>query len=262
MAVNNILPFIQMARTTGMIHIRHPHDDWGILYFEDGILLDACYGGMEPEEAALEIIKWKKVAISILRTPHDGGEKRIKSSHCFILDRFPEYTGTRFALESEIPEEFIEAPQGHEIIIEDPDADTEIAHVVLVEEIPAGKEQLSQKLEVFREVKGFLGIGVYSLGGDLLASLSTQPDLSFHCAGDSFCDAILKARQAVRSMSEGYFQAMEMTTESGLRICIRHVYENPMEVISVVAVTPDADMKAVELALKNCLSDLPDDLIT
>jgi CheY-like chemotaxis protein len=261
LAVSNVLPFIEMARLTGMLHIDHPSKGHGTIYFKDGFLFDALFEDMEPESAALEIISWKKVIISILPTPEYGGEKRINASLEYLMDQM---TGQAESPVSEqasvIPEEFIEAPRSQNIIVEEAQSEGVFEEEILLEDISTSEDRLSQKLDDLCRLSGVLGIGLYSLNGQLLGSASKESNLMFQDAGSRGCDTITKARGMLRVLNIGSLEELDIITASGERVFIRLSVQNPFNVVAVLVCSRELDVKIARQGILDMLPTLIEDL--
>lgn len=60
----NFLQYVEMDEKSWTLHILADEKS-GVLYFRDGLLLDAHVDGKNGEEAALEILSWDRVDIDV-----------------------------------------------------------------------------------------------------------------------------------------------------------------------------------------------------
>lgn len=79
---------------------------------------------------------------------------------------------------------------------------------------------LEEKLEVFREIEGFLGVGIYFKNGKLIAS-GRDSGLEMDIAGGLINNIIMNAGRTTEELGLGWSNAIDISTHENVGIFIR-----------------------------------------
>ncbi len=152
----SFLPLVEIERKTCRLEASAPGKGKGFLYFEEGVLIDAHFRKLTPEEAALEMLRWKNVKLSFGELPRRRNQKRIEVN---LMEKI----GATWekASVTEMPLE----PKWY--------GETQIAalngSLKSLETEPIQKI-LRTQIEKFRNIKGYKAIGILDAGLNIVAN--------------------------------------------------------------------------------------------
>ena len=81
----NFLQVVAMEQKTAALKVVHPNGKVGYLFFADGELIDARYEHLAAEEAALEMLAWENVRLSMNKLPPPLPEPKIQAELMSLL---------------------------------------------------------------------------------------------------------------------------------------------------------------------------------
>lgn len=150
---SSILPLIEIEQKTCRMEVRSNTRGKGFLYFDEGVLIDAHFKGLDGEQAAREMADWDRIAFKFSDLPRRRTRTRVKTE-------LMEMAGATWMREEtvDLRNEEIDAIRDAALgDSEDLTADREAAESVL-----------QRQLQEFRAIKGYLGVGVVNRDGDVL----------------------------------------------------------------------------------------------
>ncbi len=185
----SFLQLLAMERKTCTVKVS-TNGDTGILFFRQGVLLDAFVGDHYGLEAAYELLAWDNTEIAI----QDG---------CRISRR-----AIKIGLEGLLLESMRRRDEGAR------GADGSEA-----EDFEKGKEEamnLESYLNDFKDIKGYLASGIMDFTGDLLASHSTNEAVDLGATGAVFNDILRSAHEASQKIGLEACKGLVITTPKGI----------------------------------------------
>ncbi|MFO8084026.1 MAG: response regulator [Desulfobacterales bacterium] len=250
-AVISFLPLVELEESTCLIKIKCAGNDSGFFYFEKGILFDASFRKLAPEQAAVEMLTWEGVEITFLPLPVKKVEKRIFSDLGTLISKarqIIEKNGrladlTVPAKENPVAEVFIgPTPKKtkNDIIIEEILEPELIEQEFFVEIKPGNKEMIEEKFSGLKSLKGFISICVFSPGGEIVAG---QYDDSgpLEKIGDLLFDIVRKAQKCFKTFSFGQPVIIDMETAGGEHFLIRGHTEHNISYLVILICSDSAE---------------------
>lgn len=86
-SVSGFLKLVEMETMTCLCEIQSENQETGYMVFEGGVLLNAFYGQLRGEEAAIELFKMDRVKIKFRKPPKKKFPKRINRSLSALLNK-------------------------------------------------------------------------------------------------------------------------------------------------------------------------------
>jgi CheY-like chemotaxis protein len=232
-SVANILQLIEIEEKTCLIEIVSTVGGKGLFYFKDGELYDAISGNLKGEEAALEIIVMEKPKIRFRNIPNKKIARRIKTGLTGLI-----MEAARLKDESSVEEEGDLHEMDEMEVIENslmPEEETgldgaEATITEITEDVTRDTEQImedylltkrkedgvmadiNEKLVQFKEVNGFMGVGAFTPGGELLGMV-TEGDINMEQVGILANNALLNSQKTSLEMGTGRGQLLHIEAE-------------------------------------------------
>jgi CheY-like chemotaxis protein len=257
-AVSSFLPLIEMEQVTCLLQIKSPAEGSGLFYFEKGVIFDASCNKLKPELAAIKMLGWEKVEINFLSLPKKTLEQRIFSDlMSLISEARRRKENTNAANEKESPGEQdqlvpeidldrqpddVRQPEtmGTEVIIQE-DPDSEIEQDVFLEILPGRETVVDEKLNKFKDMKGFLSIGVFSSGGEMIASVCNTK-IRLDKIGDFVFEIIRKARKSLKIAGLGDCDVIDIRATGGEHFLVRSYTQGEIEFVVVLICSSQAEL--------------------
>jgi CheY-like chemotaxis protein len=265
-AISSFLLLIEMVQMSCLIKIRATAIDNGLLYFERGMIWFASYRKLEPEEAAIEMLTWNKVEISFLALPRKKYEQRILSNLKTLIAKARQRSEKKEVLENlSIPandpsamESFIayeSANLKNENNMEEDHGNDQFNQEYFLEVKPGQKEVVEEKLSHLKKLKGFISLGVFSAGGEIIAGIYNHLE-KFEQTGDLMFDMVEKAHKAFKILKLGPCNMIDINAEGGQHLLVQSYNRDNIHYIVVVICSADAETKAFKHHLGLIVSGL------
>ena len=84
-SVSGLLQIIDMEQKTCLLEVLSGNKGKGVFYFDNGVLLDASYGDLQGEEAALKMIGWDHVEFQFKSISNKNIMRRIDKKLMFLI---------------------------------------------------------------------------------------------------------------------------------------------------------------------------------
>jgi hypothetical protein len=252
------LPLIEMEQATCLLQIKSAAKGSGLFYFQKGVIFDASHKKMKPEMAAIEMLTWEKVEIGFLTLPEKRLEQRIFSDLMTLISESVRRKQDNAAAENEdpscdgeqdVPVVDLDAesgaaeepePPNAEVVIQD-DPRVEIEQDLFLEIKPDRNEAVYQKLNRFKEMKGFVSAGLFSPGGELVAKVG-KSSLKLEKIGDFVFDIVRKAGKSLKTSGLGDCDAVDVRATGGEHFLIRNYNRGDIEFAVILICSPRADL--------------------
>jgi CheY-like chemotaxis protein len=181
MTLKNYLPVMALSRRTCQLEVVSGGQKKGFMYFKEGVLLDAEFGGSSGDTAAKEMARWDSVSLSLSALPKKNHIQRIET-------KLMEIAGAIWRQKTKAPSS--EKP----IELSQPTHPLQPAK-------PAGlsrfQESVTRYAGILRTIKGYMGLAVLNPGGDLLALDSVSETLDIKSFSTEFNDLFGKCSISV-----------------------------------------------------------------
>lgn len=243
-ALSSFLLLIEIDRLTCLLKVKSTTTGIGLLYFENGILFDATYRKLEPEEAAIVMLTWESVEISFLQSFPKKNERRIFSELNSLISEAGQIIQKNSQIEEfsvsskepAIPEVFI-APQPKlcERDVTEADAsDIDFIEEEIFVEIKLGNQDLVEaKLSGLAAIDGFKAVIVFSPGGEIIAGKFDRT-IPFEKIGDLVFDIVRKAGKCSRFIGLGQFRTIDLETPEGEHMLVQGYTEQDIKYLTVL----------------------------
>jgi DNA-binding response OmpR family regulator len=250
-ALSSFLLLIEMVQISCLIKIRSTAIDNGLLYFEKGMIGYASYRKLEPEEAAIEMLTWNKVEISFLALPKKKYEHRIFSNLKTLIEKARQRSEKKEVLENlSIPANDSSALETslacesaylkNENYMEDDHGNDQIDQEYFLEVKPGQKEVVEEKLSYLKKLKGFISLGVFSAGGEIIAGIYDHLK-KFEQTGDLMFDMVEKAHKIFKILELGPCNMLEVAAEGGQHLLVQSYHRGTIHYIVAVICSADAE---------------------
>jgi CheY-like chemotaxis protein/predicted regulator of Ras-like GTPase activity (Roadblock/LC7/MglB family) len=249
--LSSFLPLIEMEQVSCLLKIRSATTDSGLLSFEKGIIWGASYRGLELEEAAIEMLTWYKVEISFLEQSTKKCEQRIFSDLKTLIAEARQRKEKRKELENlsipandpPIMEIFIGRESErlkNEINTVDDSGGDQIEQEFFLEIKPGKKEEVEEQLSEFKRLKGFMSVGVFSPGGEIVAGIYDHSE-TYEQTGDLMFDIVRKAQKILKILEFGSCDMIDITAEAGQHLLVQSYHRYNINYLVVLIYRGDAE---------------------
>jgi len=218
----SFLQIIEMEAKSCLLEIQGAEPESGLFYFHKGAPYSAIYKNMKGEAAALEMLKMGAVKISIRKTPARKFAKQISTTLMSLLmdvakdkdDAFYEETGDGES--DEIENEAADAKPATQHA-----ARADSADLPATQQTPSGKKSphkpqkeelekfIIEQLEKFKEVDGFMAVGVFSPQGELANQVNSS-GYNMKKVGAYVNEILLKTQQTTERIGMGKSQMIHI----------------------------------------------------
>ena len=169
-SLSSFLPLLEIERKTCRLEVLSPAKGRGYLYFEEGVLIDAHYDDLPPEDAATEMIEWENISLNIGELPRRRYQKRVNVNLMEII-------GATWDKEKigmgEMDEDFsdeVDAP----------------SQKLGERSFARFRRIMGTQIDKFRAIKGYKGIGILDSQLRTVASDFANEDLDLEAMVASF----------------------------------------------------------------------------
>lgn len=114
--------------------------------------------------------------------------------------------------------------------------------------------ELLKKLEMFKQINGYLGSGLFSPEGKMIGGVTDVSGISFEIAGTLFHNAYLFTNNNSREAGFGYVDQFQIDTEIGI-VLGKRVREGDLHFHTILVVKRTANL-AMSKFLLNKVCDL------
>ena len=249
----SFLQLIAMDRKTCTLSARADGRD-GVLYFQDGEILDASTDEEWGIDAALDIATWEGVEME-LKSECRKTRKTIKESlTCILLEAFRRR-------DERLDNNGIGGSAGPSIRR---GTDTNTNHQPRQEESAMGSQD---KLKEFATLPGFVGVGVFTPTGEALALLSSESKDGIKTVGILANNVMINAQKASLEMGTGRGQFVHIEAEKA-HIFVRCLNEGTEPLKSmpgkahihlVLILTSDESIGLAKMKIHSLVTQLADD---
>jgi roadblock/LC7 domain-containing protein len=118
-----------------------------------------------------------------------------------------------------------------------------------------------KKLEILKKIQGYLGAGVYTPEGKMVAGVTEISGLNFEIAGSLFHDAFLIIENKSQESGFGKVGMLKANTEAGI-VIFKCYNERNIHFHLIMVVRNDANVAVAELMLENALKAISEDFET
>jgi CheY-like chemotaxis protein len=269
-ALSSFLLLIEMVQMSCLIKIRSTAMDSGLLYFERGTIWYASYRKLEPEEAAIELLTWNKVEISFMALPRKKYKQCIFSDLKVLIAKAMQRSEKKEALDNlSIPANdasvrktpMVCDPQylKNENNMEDDSGNDQIDQEYFLEVKPGQKEVVEEKLSNLKKFKGFMSVGVFSPGGEIIAGIYDHSG-KFEQTGDFMFDMVGKAQKIFKILELGSCTMIDITSDGGQHLLVQSYHRDDIHYIIVLICSHDAETKPFKHHLGLIVSALVNNL--
>ena len=218
----SFLQIIEMEAKTCLLEIQGAEPESGLFYFNKGVPYSAIYKNMKGEPAALEMLKMGAVKISIRKTPARKFAKQISTTLMSLLmgvakdkdDAFYEETGE--GDNDEIENEATDAKPATQQVARRDSADLPETQQAPSEKKSPNKTQkeelekyIIEQLEKFKDVDGFMAVGVFSSQGELANQVNTS-ECNMEKVGAYVNEIFLKTQRTTEKIGMGKSQMIHI----------------------------------------------------
>ncbi len=237
------LQLLEMENKTCTLTVKSQGQE-GHLYFVKGELMEAETGKAKGEEAALDIVTWDNVAMEI-QYKCTVKKKSIDSPLAKIL-----MEGFRI--------------KDEQASVKEKDENVEFGNGYHAERIEKNKQEvmimaIEEKLERFKEIEGFMGVGVFSKDGELLAA-GKDSMLEMDMLGALVADMVSNAQKTSKELGLGGSNEIDIATEEGANIFVRTFSNEKVNFSLILICEKKAQIGIIRLRLNQVLSTLAEDL--
>jgi CheY-like chemotaxis protein len=260
-SLGNICKIIEMEEKTCLLEVHNEQRNEGSLYFHRGKLCDAvCGDGLQGQEAASRMLKWEKFALRFKQLLNEESKPEDNS-------RFTTPTGdpaqsaqdpiSRSPASASVKRQEIEEIDFHEL--KALKGIRQVAEHSIRRVAEDKKAALVQKLEELEDLKGLLGVGVFSLDGELIASTRASV-FDMRLVGSVAADLIQSAQHAVGKIGFSGSESMDIQTRDGINLLVRCRKSSRVDYAVILICSEQTDLGKVRLRLKQIVPNLGDDL--
>lgn len=178
MTLKNFLPVMALSRKTCQMDVMGGGQKKGVMYFSEGVLLDAACPGSTADEAAKTMAQWNSVGITLSALPDNRQVQRIETKLMEIAGASWRHKPT-----APVPEK---SAVGIPATVKTPSSEKFAA--TPKSPVPPSKlqESLSRYAGVLKAIKGYLCLAVLNPGGDILAMDTTTEDFDVKAFSPDF----------------------------------------------------------------------------
>ena len=257
---------IQMQQETCLLQVKSSINDKGLVYFSSGILFDASCKRKKSEEAILEILSWDRVEISFLPLPKSIIQQKINSDLATLSAEAkrrklePEKAEDSSSksvsqVQNEIYEDQLEA----EVFIQGHSVSLDIEEEIFVEISPGKKEAVRDKLEEITGIAGFIAVGVYSIGGELLESI-TESSLELARVADYVFEILRNARKALGALRFADVDILDIATSNGEHFLLKGYMQGDLNFLVMIVSAHNVQIELFKEWLDDAVISLSEDL--
>jgi DNA-binding response OmpR family regulator/predicted regulator of Ras-like GTPase activity (Roadblock/LC7/MglB family) len=229
-----VLQLLEMENKTCTLTVKSQGKE-GHLYFIKGELMQADTGEMKDEAAALDIVTWGNVAMEIQYTCTVKKKSIGVSLAELLMDGF------------RIKDEKAELANGYHA--EGIDKSEQEVKIMAIEE----------KLERFKDIEGFMGVGVFSRAGELLAAGKSSM-LEMDMVGALVTTMVGNAQKTSEELGLGGSDEIDIVTKEGANIFVRCFSNEKVNFTLILICEKKAQIGIIRLRLNQVLPTLAEDL--
>lgn len=115
-----------------------------------------------------------------------------------------------------------------------------------------------KKLEMFKQLKGYLGAAVFSVDGRMLGGSTEVSGINFEIAGSLFHDAYLFMNNNSRESGFGKVEMFQAKTEKGIIIC-KCLEEEDINFHTMLVVQGSSNLGMARLMLEKVIKTLKEE---
>lgn len=198
LAMTNFLPLIAIARKTCKMEVKSGARQKGVLFFENGRLIDARTTDLKEDAAAKQIAEWRAIQFAFSPLPLQNRESRV-SIDLMSLAKAAWEKGSQQAEDQSVPSRLRPAPR-----------------------LTTGskfEEALQKHAGILRSTRGYKGIAITNSNGDILASDSSEKaDIDFNAVSEMSCQMFTDCSRHLGRKGLGRCQGLSLHTEHGILI--------------------------------------------
>lgn len=198
MTLKNFLPLIELSRKTCCMEVISNSKTKGEMYFYKGVPVDASYGDLTGDEAALAMSRWDGVSISFCRLPEEKKARQLQLKLMELAGAAWKKTGRKTAGQLKPPAVLRRSgPPGT-----GPPATSQ-------SKLQAA---LSRYTEILRTARGYLGLAVLNPEGRVLAADIVDESIDFSKFSTE-CNSLL-ARCSTMTVQKGFDLCTTLTVHT------------------------------------------------
>ena len=228
------LQLLEMENKTCTLTVKSQGQE-GHLYFVKGALMHAETGKVKGEEAALDIVTWDNVAMEIQYTCTVKKKSIGISLSEILMDGF------------RIKDEKVELANGYN------------AHGLKKNGQEVLIMAIEEKLGRFKEIEGFMGVGVFSKDGELLAA-GKDSVLEMDMLGALVANMVSNAQKTSEELGLGGSDEIDIVTKEGANIFVRCFSNEKVNFTLILICEKKAQIGIIRLRLNQVLSTIAEDL--
>ena len=114
------------------------------------------------------------------------------------------------------------------------------------------------KFENFKQLKGYLGAGVFSMDGKMLGGITEVSGINFEIAGARIHDAFVFMNNNTKESGFGKVEMLQAKTERGTILC-RYLQEEDISFYTILVVQRDANLGMARLMLERVSNTLKEE---
>jgi len=213
----SFLQLIEMEQNTCLMEVKATDGRQGLLYFNQGLLYDAVFGDQTAEEAVYSMLMLDDIKISFRTLPSKKLKKKIDTPLMKLL-----MEGIRRKDEKMLSQE-TDNPASKDAEMDDPSAPQATQNQEGFEESLSMKgdkkmASITESLEKFKMVDGFMAAGAFSDTGEMVAECNNN-GLNLAELGALANDVLLKAQRTTDLMKVGRGQLVHVEAPKAHVIC-------------------------------------------
>ncbi len=258
---------IQLKQETCLLQIKSPTNARSFVYFENGILFDASSNqGRESEEAVLELLGWENTEFSFLSLPKGKIQRKIDADLISLLEEAnrrklePEKADTKVKFsETQKQMEFSDDQIETEVFIQGHPISVDVEEEVFVEISPGKNEIVKNKLCEITDITGFIAASIFSIGGELLESVTDRP-MKTERVADFVFEIFKNTRKTFGSLHLGEADILDISTDKGEHVLIKGYMKRNLNFLIMIICDHNAQIDFFRQWLDVAVVNLSEDL--
>jgi hypothetical protein len=115
-----------------------------------------------------------------------------------------------------------------------------------------------KKLELFRELNGYLGVSVFSPDGNMLGGVTEVSGMNFEIAGSLIHDAYLFTQNKSQEAGFGNAEMLQIETDRGI-VLVKCFKENNRHFHTILVIQRDANVALAKVMMNKVTDVLKDE---
>jgi predicted regulator of Ras-like GTPase activity (Roadblock/LC7/MglB family) len=230
-------------------------DSRASIFFENGQIVHATLDSDEGEEVVYELLTWDDGTFEIeqdvippKRTITTNWQGLLLEGMRRVDEHDPRHTESKTVKSEETTVELVNGYHAEGI-----DKSEQEAKIVAIE------EKLEEKLERFKEIEGFMGVGVFSRAGELLAAgKSSMSEMDM--VGALVTTMVGNAQKTSEELGLGGTDEIDIVTKEGANIFVRCFSQEKVNFTLILICEKKAQIGIIRLRLNQVLPTLAEDL--